>query len=193
MKPVALLSALLLCVALVEAAPVSPPLALLPGLQTGEAPWRRGSEFLRERLQAIGLPALKAEGTVVHTHEHLDIFVLGRHIQIPTGVGIDEQERFIAPIHTHDQTGVLHVESDEAREFTLGQFFDMWGVLLTESCLGAHCADADHTLKFYVDGREVPDARAVELKHHMQIAIVYARRGAAPVNVPWIYKFPGDL
>jgi len=166
----------------------------LPGLQTGEAPWRRGTEGLRERLSAIGLPALAQEGTVLHTHEHLDIFVLGRRVLIPANVGIDEQHGFIAPIHTHDETGILHVESDDVRAFTLGQFFDIWGVRLSEHCLGGYCAEEAHTLTVYVDGTPVAtDPRAVELKHHEEIAIVFARRGDPPVSVPWIYNFPPGL
>jgi len=185
---------LLLSVLAADAAPVNPPSAPLPGLQTGDAPWRRGRDDLRARLHAIGLPALKQEGTVLHTHQHLDVFVLGRHIVVPTGVGIAEDESYIAPIHTHDQTGVLHVESDDVQPFTLGQFFDIWGVRLSATCLGGHCVDDEHSLKIYVDGSEIAgDPRAVALKQHQEIAIVYARRGTPPVTVPWIYNFPSDL
>ena len=194
MRRLVLVAVLLLSALVVEAAPVGGPATTLPGFQTGDAPWRRGTEYLRERLHAIGLPALKYEGTVLHIHQHLDIFVLGRHIVVPTGVGIAEDESYIAPIHTHDQTGVLHVESDDVQAFTVGQFFDIWGVRLSATCLGGHCVDDEHSLKIYVDGSEIAgDARAIELKRHQEIAIVYARRGAPPVKVPWIYNFPAEL
>lgn len=194
MRRLVLAAVLLLSSLGADAAPVNPPASPLPGLQTGEAPWRRGTDYLRERLRAIGLPALKQEGTVLHIHQHLDIFVLGRHILVPTDVGIAEDESYIAPIHTHDQTGVLHVESDDVQAFTLGQFFDIWGVRLSATCLGSHCVNDEHSLKVYVDGGEIAgDPRAIELKHHQEIAVVYARRGAPPVKVPWIYKFPADL
>ena len=165
----------------------------LPGLQTGEAPWPPELDHLRERLHAIGLPALEAEGTVVHTHEHLDIIVNGRHILVPAGVGINEAQGFIAPIHTHDATGILHVESDEVRAFTLGQVFDIWGVRFTASCLGAHCVDEGHTLRTFVNGLDMPgDPRSIELEQHQEIAIVYAEKGAR-VAVPSSYRFPKDF
>ena len=165
----------------------------LPGLQLGEAPWAPELDRLRERLHAIGLPALEAEGTVVHTHQHIDIIVNGRHIPIPAGIGINEAQAFIAPIHTHDTTGILHVESDEVRAFTLGQVFDIWGVRFTASCLGAHCVDEGHTLRTFVNGLDMPgDPRSIELEQHQEIAIVYAEKGAR-VTVPSSYRFPKDF
>src|SRR6266851_3091024 len=124
----------------------------LPGLQVGPAPWLPETGTLRARLAAIGLPALEQEGTLVHTHQHLDIVVNGRPVEVPANVGINQTELYIAPIHTHDETGILHVESDEVRAFTLGQFFDIWGVRFTAACLGAYCADERHLLRVYVNG-----------------------------------------
>jgi hypothetical protein len=169
------------------------PTAALPGVQMGEAPWPPELDRLRERLLAIGLPALEAEGTVLHTHQHLDIIVNGRPVPIPAGIGINEAQAFIAPIHTHDTTGILHVESDEVRSFTLGQVFDIWGVRFTASCLGAYCVDEGHTLRIFVNGLDMPgDPRSIELERHQEIAIVYAEKGAR-VTVPSSYRFPKDF
>ena len=49
-------------------------MAALPGLQTGRAPWDPGWAHLTGRLAAIGLPALTAEGTALHIHQHLDVW-----------------------------------------------------------------------------------------------------------------------
>jgi hypothetical protein len=169
------------------------PSAPLPGLQVGPAPWLPELAHLRQRLMAIGLPALEAEGTVLHTHEHLDIFIGREHVPVPAGVGINEAERFIAPIHTHDPTGVLHVESDVVRVFTLGQFFDIWGVRLTASCLGGYCVDDQHTLRVFVNGLDLPgDPRSIELESHQEIAIVYTEKGAR-MPVPSSFRFPPGL
>src|SRR5712691_4730540 len=110
-------------VALVLAACATPAVrerAAVPGLQTGPAPWLPETATLRARLAAIGLPALEQEGTILHTHQHLDILVNGAAIEVPANVGINQTELYIAPIHTHDVTGILHVESDDVRAFTLG-------------------------------------------------------------------------
>src|SRR5438105_7895941 len=55
----------------------------LPGIQTGPAPWPPEEAQLRARLSAIGLPALSAEAFVIHTHQHLDLFIEGRKVTVP--------------------------------------------------------------------------------------------------------------
>ena len=32
----------------------------------------------------------------------------------------------MSPLHTHDATGIIHVESNMLRNFTLGEFLDIW-------------------------------------------------------------------
>jgi hypothetical protein len=44
-----------------------------------------------------------------------------------------------SPIHTHDTSGIVHIESPTVRPFTLGQFFDVWGVRFTSDCIGGDC------------------------------------------------------
>src|SRR5438132_7158269 len=114
--------------------------ANLPGLQTGEAPWLAEIPNLLARLKAINLPALYEEGNVLHIHQHLDIFVNGKPVTVPADIGINYIAKFISPLHTHDAAGIIHVESDEVRDFTLGQFFDVWGVRFTKDCIGGYCA-----------------------------------------------------
>src|SRR5439155_4801086 len=80
----------------------------LPGIQTGQPPWNAGTGGLRDRLRALGLPALGSEGTALHTHEHLDVFVHGRPVTVPADIGIDRTGGFISPLHTHDPSGVIH-------------------------------------------------------------------------------------
>ena len=33
----------------------------------------------------------------------------------------------MSPLHTHDSSGTIHVESTEYRNYTLGQFLNIWG------------------------------------------------------------------
>jgi hypothetical protein len=125
----------------------------LPGLQTGPAPWSADTADLAARLRAIGLPPLSpAEGTALHIHQHLDLYVDGGKVPVPAGIGIDPAVGF-APLHTHDASGVIHVESPTVRSYTLGQFFAVWGVRLTPSCLGGYCAaGGGKRLRVYVNG-----------------------------------------
>jgi hypothetical protein len=116
--------------------------AASPHELTGPPAWPRNVEGLRNRLDALGLPALAAEGSSLHYHVHLDLFVNGKRVTVPAGVGIAPGDVFFSPLHTHDTTGVVHIELARVRPFTLGEFFGVWGVPLTPRCFGGHCAGA---------------------------------------------------
>lgn len=165
--------------------------ATLPGIQTGAPPWTAGHNGLRERLRALGLPALGTEGTALHTHEHLDVFVHGRQVTVPAQIGIDPAGQFISPLHTHDDSGVIHVESPTQRAFSLGQFMDVWGVLFTRDCIGSLCTSGDNRLRVYVDGQEATgDPRRLELFSHEQIVVTYGTNAELPSPIPDSYGFP---
>src|SRR3989304_3495456 len=49
----------------------------------------------------------------------------GEPVPVPEATGI--RDNCIFWLHTHDSTGLLHIEAPEQRAFTLGQFFAIWG------------------------------------------------------------------
>jgi hypothetical protein len=164
------------------------------GLQTGPAPWSANTAGLAERLRAIGVPPLSAmEGTAVHIHQHLDLYVDGRKVTVPAGIGIDPAVGF-APLHTHDPSGVLHVESPTVRTYTLGQFFDVWGVRFGAGCLGGYCAGGGRELRVFVDGKPVRgDPAALTLEPHQEIVVASGTVAELPSPVPSTYQFPPGL
>jgi hypothetical protein len=167
---------------------------ILPGIQTGSIPWIAETTNLRERLKDIGLPALSEEGTVLHIHQHLDIFINGEAVPVPTGIGINEKVGFISPIHVHDNSEIIHVESPTVQTFTLGQFFDIWGVKLVNSCIGGYCANGSNTLQVFVNGTKiVTDPRSITLASHQEIVIAYGTDAQLPKPIPSSFNFPiGD-
>ncbi len=166
----------------------------LPGVQLGEAPWQPELNHLRERLNRIGLPALSQEGTALHTHQHIDIFVNGKSVPVPASIGIHRQERFISPIHTHDATSVIHIESPTVQAFTLGQFLDIWGVRFTPKCIGSYCEDEKNSIQVFVNGQATAgDPRPIELADHQEIVITYGMSNELPNPIPSQYQFaPGS-
>jgi hypothetical protein len=166
----------------------------LPGELAGPAPWPRNVGELGARLSALGLPALEQEGTVLHIHQHLDVFVAGRRVVVPAGVGIDGAERFISPLHTHDTTGIIHVESPTVRTFTLGQFFGVWGVGFTPRCLGGYCTSGAKRLSVYVNGKLVRgDPRRAPLEAHEEIVVAFGTTAQLPRPLPSSFTFPAGL
>lgn len=165
----------------------------LPGLQTGDPPWIAETSNLLARLKAIDLPALFEEGNALHIHQHLDIFVNDKPVTVPADIGINYDARFISPLHTHDRTGIIHVESDVVRDFTLGQFFDVWGVRFTKDCIGGYCAKGSDKLRVFSNGKPVSgDPRDLVLTSHQEIAVVYGPEKST-LAIPSSYKFDEGL
>ena len=69
----------------------------LPGILTGSAPWPANTKDLEARLSAIGLPALSAEGTELHIHQHLDLYVNGTKQVVPAQIGIVTSPQVVFP------------------------------------------------------------------------------------------------
>ena len=157
------------------------------------APWAANVAGLRARLHALGLPALRVEGRLLHTHEHLDLYLDGRHVAVPAGIGIgdDSGGLFYSPLHTHDRTGILHVESPAKKPYTLGQFFGVWGVRLTATCIGDFCAGGGRAVRAFVDGVRVPgDPARIPLRRHEEIVLAFGAASELPRRIPSSYGFP---
>lgn len=61
---------------------------------------------------------------VQHIHPELKIFVDGTPEVVPANIGLGLQHRVL---HTHETDGIIHVESQDKREYTLGDFMSVWG------------------------------------------------------------------
>ena len=163
----------------------------LPGLQTGEAPWGAELGHLRERLVRIGLPALSEEGSGFHIHQYLALYLHGKETEVPAGIGFNPVERFISPLHTHDASGIIHIESPTVEKYTLGQFFDVWGVRLSRNCVGGYCDNPSDRLRLFVNGSEKEgDPRDLELTDHLVIILTYGTSGELPNPIPAGHTFP---
>ena len=160
--------------------------AALPGLQTGPAPWAPEYAKLPDRLGPMGMHALSAEALAFHIHQHLDVFINGKKTPVPANIGIDDGS-FITELHTHDNAGIIHVESAETKPYTLGMFMGVWGVRFSPKCIGGYCATPTKPLHVYLDGKlYTGNPNDLILKNHQVIAIVY---GKPPAKIPSTYDF----
>jgi len=140
-------------------------------------------------VRAAGLPMLSAEGTVEHLHAHLDIQVNGQTVAVPADIGIDQAHNSISPLHTHDTTGVLHIESPVKRQFTLGELFSEWGVSLSADNIGSLRNTGDKAVRVYVNGTlKTGNPAAVTFTAHDEIALIYGPLPASG-SVPSHYDF----
>lgn len=104
---------------------------------------------------------------LIHMHVKLKIIINDENVVVPKRIGIDaelykthELDRYVPkklgvyPLHTHDTSGVIHVESTSIRTFTLSQFFDVWGETFNENCIMDKCNEQLDKVRMYVDGNE---------------------------------------
>jgi hypothetical protein len=164
----------------------------LPGLITGKAPWGpNDGPTLEPRLKAIGLHALPKEALKLHVHQRMALLVDGKFVPIPPGIGIDANGKFIAELHTHDSSGIIHVESPVNRPYTLGEFFDVWGLRFSSHCLGGYCETAKKHVFVWANGKRVKkDIRKVVLGDHLSLVVAYGTLKSVPVPIPTHFPFP---
>jgi hypothetical protein len=129
-----------------------------------------------------GMQCTAGEQLLFHIHAHLAIIVSGSARTIPEGIGImpprTEQSSSEGPyvvsgscfywLHAHTDDGIVHIESPVQRTFTLGNYFDIWGIPLDAT----HVGPADGSVVAYVNGqRYAGDVRAIPLENHELIQL----------------------
>ncbi|HVT47083.1 MAG TPA: hypothetical protein VHD57_04790 [Vicinamibacterales bacterium] len=143
-----------------------------------------------------GIEGSSREMLAVHIHAHLSIFDHGRQIAVPYAIGFVrpfrvengfvDAARGIYWLHTHDATGIIHVESPDPRTYTLGNFFDIWGRPLTTT----NVAGIEGPVHAYVDGKPYTgNPRDIVLRAHAQITLEVG----TPLVTPPTYVFPEGL
>ena len=182
--------------------------ATQPTPPPGDLLWPAPADPLQLARDA-GLSPETKETLNFHVHAHLDVFLDGRQVLVPAGIGINIQDpgvhRFdfagtaaygrirgcaqpcISPLHTHDQSGVIHTESASSTPNRLGALFIEWNVPLSASCVAQYCEPAT-PVAIYLNGkRHTGDPSTIPLTDREEIAVV---AGVAPPHIPSV--FPSD-
>src|SRR5919204_2866518 len=129
-----------------------------------------------------------------HIHAHLTLYKDGKPVPLPAQVGIPYSQAISGQhyclywLHTHDASGVIHIESPTARLYTLGQFFDIWhytslwdaqggiagqaGLVVDASFVTALKAAKPGEIHIFVDGKPVSaDYRSITLTKHKLVTV----------------------
>ncbi len=100
-----------------------------------------------------GIACNAGEQLYAHYHAHLQLYVDGQDVPIPTDVGRQAYSGCYYWLHTHPfagDGGVIHIESPDSRAYDLQEFFDIWGQPFSATNLLGHKVDASHKLTAYV-------------------------------------------
>lgn len=116
---------------------------------------------------------------LIHNHVGLNVTIDGMPIIVPSYIGITQPGIFadrslyadhsldkfgmegMSALHTHDSSGLIHVESNTVRNYTLGEFLGIWKGLNTDG----------RNVMASVDGKPVSDFRNIPLNDKTKIVL----------------------
>lgn len=125
-----------------------------------------------------GISCSDSEGSAVHYHVHLSVYINGKESIIPANIGVNE--KCLYWVHTHDTTGIIHIESPvKDKIFTLKDFYDIYGKSLKFN---------DSNMKIFVNGELYKgNPNNIVLTQHEQIVIEYGPNYLKQIP---IFQFP---
>lgn len=142
------------------------------------------------------------EQLAVHYHADVQIYVNGVLKALPGGIGIVLPDGTDSPhltsngatsciysLHSHDATGIVHIESPDNRAYTLGNLFDLWGQHLSTTQFMTYPVNATHKLKIVVydaaGAKKIVtgDPSKVVISAHETLVIQY--NSAAELGAPY--------
>ena len=126
-----------------------------------------------------------------HKHALISIYNNGKRLGFPDGIGRVHAGCYHAyEMHTHDVTGIVHMESDAPRQFKLGQWFSLWKQPLSRTGV----AGLAGPVRFYIiDNATITrydgDPYQIQLLPHREVLIVTG----SPMTVVPKYQWPAGI
>jgi hypothetical protein len=136
-----------------------------------------------------GVKCNRTEQLNYHVHAHLSLIADGSPEALPALIGIPGAATGTPQcfyfLHTHDTSGVIHIEAPAKTVFTLGQFFAVWGQPLSAS----QATNLKGPLHVFVGQKAYTGNPAnIKLTPHELITIESGKKVASPS-----YTFPAGL
>ena len=121
-----------------------------------------------------------------HIHAHVTMYVNGTKTPIPANVGIAPDNSCLYWLHTHDDSGVIHIEAPEGVSATFGNFLDIWGQRFLQVGYPSQLSDATGW-QVYVNGKPFRgNFHTIPLQSHTLITLAYNSPGIQPdTTYPW--------
>lgn len=128
-----------------------------------------------------------SEGAAYHVHAHLALIVSGRVVAgPPANTGIHLEHLCLYWLHTHDATGIIHIEAPHRFSPTLGNFFDIWGQQLSRRRVAAYTVGRGQALHVFVGPLlYAGNPRDIPLYEHTRVTLEIGPPYSAPPPVNW--------
>ena len=103
---------------------------------------------------------------VLHWHPELKILVDGEAEAIPADIGLEGSCH--RPLHTHDTTGIIHIEAQVARDYLLEEF--------VVNILGKTMEREGYDVKMTVDEKPNMEMGKLVMKDGQKIVLEYTKK-----------------
>jgi hypothetical protein len=153
--------------------------ASAPNTEPGQPPWKPEYAHLAQRLKQIGIPPGGQEK--FHIHAMVRLYVNGLLKPLPAEIGLPPSG-VESSMHTHDATGIVHMEAPHPFNYTLGDFFAVWGVKLGPAQVGGLKGLGGDHLHFYLNGKPLSNPAAHVLHRYDNVVIGYGPVNSFPHN-----------
>ncbi|OGY99117.1 MAG: hypothetical protein A2945_05375 [Candidatus Liptonbacteria bacterium RIFCSPLOWO2_01_FULL_52_25] len=133
-----------------------------------------GPSYEGKTVREIAMDCTLDMYTKFHIHPNLAIIVNGEPQTLPANIGV--RYGCMNPLHAHDETGKIHVESPVQRDFTLGDFFAVWEKTFSKEQIFEHKTDAEHEIVMTVNGSPSDAYENLIFEDEQKIVIEYRIR-----------------
>ena len=149
-----------------------------PGVRATAPPWPAEHAKLKQRIAQLDLPPVGKE--TFHIHSLMHVYVDGELVQLPPDIGVDRSQKLYAALHTHDPTGIVHMESDKPFKSTIGDFFVIWGLKFGNKSLGSLRNKGEEQVRVLVNGKTVTDPVNYVMRDNDNIVVAYGTADSFP-------------
>lgn len=148
-------------------------IALIAGLiyWGGAAKRKEQSNLENMTSREVALRSTTDMATEYHIHPELSIVVNGTEVPVPLNLGV--KATGMTAIHTHDEKGIIHVEAPIKKDFTLGDFFAVWGKDFSRTKLLDNEINENTEIIVTVNGQKVDTYENTILGDKDKIVIIY--------------------
>ncbi|MFL6502951.1 MAG: hypothetical protein ACJ70W_05380 [Nitrososphaera sp.] len=134
------------------------------------------TDTTNENLEIDGVECVRAEQFAFHIHTKFSITIDNKSYPVPAGIGIIP-DNCIYWLHTHDNSGIVHIESPIKKAFTLGQFLQIWNRFNSSDTVIQNITNnnINGTVVVNINGTQMSnstDYRNIELKDQDEISLM---------------------
>jgi hypothetical protein len=115
-----------------------------------------------------------------HIHAHLTMYINGQQFPLPASIGIASDNSCFYWLHTHDTTGIIHIETPGQQSYSLGTFFQEWSERFPQI---TYPTELDQTTgwQVYLNGKPYTgDFHSMPLTAHALITLAFNSPGIKP-------------